>query len=578
MAMPAFAQAPSGDAKAALAAGDKAAKDKDWARAQTEYRAAYGAAPSAPSLNGLANASYELKSWAEAYEAYDEFVRTYPDAMGKSVKALAEKRMKEIDGKTGAITVLVNEAGAEVSIDDKKLGPSPVRALQRVAVGPHRVAVTKAGFGPFDKPVDVAAGAKITVDANLTREAKSGKLSVKESGGQAVRVVVDGVDVGAAPWEGEVQPGSHEVQVRSATLGSPIQRVEVDAGKVSEVTIVASSALGRVEVTTSDGLGVVYLDGKVVGEGQYAGDVPAGSHVIRVTREGFTPFEKKIELAEKQSVAESVTLRRAGQSLENVNVGEERPFYGIYGGFGLFGAFGVGGLGNSLDVSDDSCGKVLGAASCDTPGTLGAGAFGYVGFTWMPVGIELFVAGMYDTTKQTAKYAAPDPSEAVIAGPARTEEFQFHRVGGVVAIRARATYDTRHVRLTLAAGPGLSYKQFIFERSTSTDTGYHDRYVPEDGKTNPGETDTNTLHYLSPALVGDLAAHIRVTQSMAISVGALMWIETAGNDVVTQPDRTRYLVSDAAGASPVPIRTPRYDIASGAQYFIGPYIGLLFGP
>src|SRR4029078_1107034 len=118
---PAFAQpAPAGDAKASLASADKAAKANDWAKAQADYRASHAAVPSAQAINGVANASYQLKAWGEAYEAYDEFLHSYKDAMGGGARALAEKRLKELEGKTGAVTILANESGADVFVDDHK--------------------------------------------------------------------------------------------------------------------------------------------------------------------------------------------------------------------------------------------------------------------------------------------------------------------------------------------------------------------------------------------------------------------------------------------------------------------------
>lgn len=575
--MPAFAQQAPADAKASLAAADAAAKGKDWVKAQSEYRAAYAAAPSAQALNGLANASYELQAWGEAYEAYDEFVRTYPDAMGRGAKAAAEKRMKELEAKTGALTILVNEPGAEVTLDDRKLGTSPVKALHRVSTGTHRVRVSKSGFTPFEKTVEVGANAKVSVDANLTRGAKAGKIVVKEASGQPVRVVIDGVEVGAAPYEGDLAPGSHEIAVRSATLGAPTQRVEIEAGKTAEVTVTASSALGHLEINTSDGLGVIYVDGKVVGEGRFVGDLPAGSHVVRVTREGFIPYEKTFELADKQAASDTVTLRSAGQSLDAVKIEEARPFYGMYGGFGLLGGFGVGGLGSSLDAADESC-KALGALTCSTPGPVGAGLFGYVGFTWLPVGVELFLGGLFDSTNQSADYPPPDPANVSLAGPARTEKYTTIRVGGVAAIRARATLDGRLFRLSFAAGPGISYKRLAFERKTETANGYSERYVPDDGALNPGATEPNNLSYVSPAIVADLTVHYRLTQTTAVSLGLVGWLESAGNDTAAQADLTRALVSNAPGAQPIGLRTPRYELASGAQFFLGPQLGMMFGP
>ncbi len=58
-------------AKTALAAGDKAAKAKDWTTALTQYQASMDAQASAQALEGRAAAEYALKMQGEAYDSYD---------------------------------------------------------------------------------------------------------------------------------------------------------------------------------------------------------------------------------------------------------------------------------------------------------------------------------------------------------------------------------------------------------------------------------------------------------------------------------------------------------------------------
>ena len=54
------------------------------------------------------------------------------------------------------------------------------------------------------------------------------------------------------------------------------------------------------------------------------------------------------------------------------------------------GLFEPGGNGNELETS---CTQQLSATSCSTPGPVGGGLMGYVGYSWNPVGIEGFLAG-----------------------------------------------------------------------------------------------------------------------------------------------------------------------------------------
>src|SRR5262245_37283477 len=111
---PVFAQ--GGDAKAQLAEGDKAARAKEWQKARDAYDAANKAQPSADALEGVANASYQMKQDAEAYAAYSEWNKLYGDKAPKPKKAAVEARLKEIATRTGELTINVNEQGAAIQI------------------------------------------------------------------------------------------------------------------------------------------------------------------------------------------------------------------------------------------------------------------------------------------------------------------------------------------------------------------------------------------------------------------------------------------------------------------------------
>lgn len=563
-AQPAPAPAASGaaSAKASLAAADKAAKAKDWNGALAGYTAANTAQPSAAALDGIAIAHYELKHAGEAYEAYDQFLKQYANALGATKKKTAETRLKELAAQTGNVSIRVNEAGAAVTLDGNNIGTSPVAALIRVGTGPHKIGVTKEGFAPVEKAATVAPNGKEIVEIALQREAKTGHLVVKEKAGAAVRVVVDGNDVGAAPLETDLEPGPHEIIVRSSTLAAPAQKVEIIKGKTSEIEVVAVPATAHLEVTTSDRQGIIFVDGKPVAEGTYAADVAVGPHTIAVTREGFERFEKTVTLADKQTVAETVTLKRPQNTEPTATIDDDRGFNGIYGGLGVLGLFEPGGNGNELETRCSS----LGAASCDTGSPIGIGMFGFMGYAWNPLGIELFLAGMYDQATPSAKFdGVTKPGENPLATSVpRTEQFYFGRAGGVAALRARVSANTRKLRFSFAAGFGLAVKQMLFERDAQTPDGLRNAYVQKSG-----------LSYVSPALSLDGSVGFRVSGSFAILVGVMGLLETAGQDVTSPASKNEY-IGGQGQAYPIP--TPSYHLASDTQVFIGPYVGVAFGP
>jgi hypothetical protein len=411
---------------------------------------------------------------------------------------------------------------------------------------------------------NVAPDGMAVFDATLAAEATKGHVTVTASGGEALRVIVDGVDVGSTPWEGDLAPGIHQITGRSSTSMALPQDVNVTAGARATVDLVTSATAGHLQVRTSDGRGIIYIDGAVKGEGAYSGDVVPGPHTIVVTREGYERYEKPVTLAARETRAETVTLQPiVGGGGEAAAA--ERAFEGTYGGFGLMGLFGLGGQGSELETGCDA----LGAASCKTGSPVGGGAFGYLGWTWNPVGFELFLAGSADTAQQTATFDGMGKSGNLpAAAPPRDEKFTFARFGGMAAVRARASFQGRLVRGTIAGGVGVVYRQLVMKRATTeTDVPRDENYVP-DG-----------LSYVSPGVSAEGAVQIRLSPTVAIAAGLQFWAENAGGGKqVPAPTSPRFLASPNATPQAVPLDTPAYHIATGPQVFLGPFLGMQFGP
>jgi hypothetical protein len=550
------------------AAGDKAAKAKDYATALTHYQAAAQLAPGAHAQLGIADALYSLGRVPEAFDAYTEAQRSYGSKLAGADKATVAARLRELTAKTGALSIHVEEPGADVALDGKSIGTSPIAAIVRVPVGPHEVRVTKAGYLPFVGQADLQPDGKAAVDATpLAMQPTRGHVIVHAPGSEPLRVIVDGVDLGATPWEGDLPAGSHEIAGRSSTAVANPQTVNVAVGDRLSVDLVSSATAAHLQVRSSDGKGNVYVDGALKGEGSFAGDVAPGSHALVVEREGYERFEKTVVLGERETWAENVTLKPV-QAAAGPATAPDRAFEGLYGGFGFVGLFGVGGQGTDLDENCDG----LSASSCSTGQPLGGGAFGYVGWTWDPVGFELMLAASGDTLTETAHFTNTGASTASpLALPPRDEKFTFARVGGLAALRVRASTQGHLLQATIAGGVGLSYKRIFMERTTTATDGTNrsDVFSP---------TSTDGVAYLSPAITVEGALHLRVTPTVAIAVGMIMWADNASiaGSNSTPASAPRTLV--AAGQPPASIATPQYHLATGAQVVLGPFIGLQFGP
>jgi hypothetical protein len=559
------ARAQAADANAAIAAADKAAKSKDWAAALAQYDAANKAAPSADALEGLANARYQLKQDAEAWAAYDEYLKTYGAKVPKPKKAAAEARLKELEGRTGALTVASPEAGAQVFVDDKAIGTTPLAGPVRLAAGPHRIRLAKDGFGPVDQVTNVQTGAAASLEVKLEALSTKGRLSVREKAGKPIRVLVDGVDLGDAPWSGEVSVGQHDVSGRGTAFSAAPEKVTVERAKTHEVELVASSVVAPLKITTPEGKGLVYLDGKLVGEGSFSADVPAGTHHIKVTREGYDPFEQEVVLVEKQPSLVAAELKIAGK-IETLAVkAEERELAGIYGGFGLLGTVMPGGTGSSIQRDCERTPRAPNLVRCSgESGNLGAGLNGFLGYHWDPVGVELFLGAHYDQTKIARTWGDPGLGGGIGVDPARDESFTIRRIGGYAAFRMRLTLQSKKIRFTVPVGVGLSYRSMLLERrvTSAKDASIKSGYLPD------------AQSYIAPVLSIDPGVHFRLSDGLSVGAGLSVLLETPnaiGKIPTTPLDPGQRLGAEGLQTNP-------YELARDAQIYVGPYIGMMFGP
>jgi hypothetical protein len=135
-------------------------------------------------------------------------------------------------------------------------------------------------------------------------------------------------------------------------------------------------------------------------------------------------------------------------------------------------------------------------------------------------------------------------------------------------VRARATAQWEKFRGTLAGGVGLAVKDMGVQRvATATDgSGGTDKFT------------AGGAVYFGAALTAEAAVHYRVTPSIAISLGLEMLADSAsmGGSTAVGPQPGHALVTPRGQATFIP--TPQYNLASGAQVFLGPFLGMIFGP
>jgi hypothetical protein len=118
----------------------------------------------------------------------------------------------KLDPTRGYLNIDCNTEGAEVFVDSKKIGTTPIKDAIIVDPGKHTVKVKKKGYSDFAEVIPSPAGKMTEVKVELL--AVAGYLVVDTEDKEKAQVYLDGKFLGDTKFEGEIGIGPHELEVR----------------------------------------------------------------------------------------------------------------------------------------------------------------------------------------------------------------------------------------------------------------------------------------------------------------------------------------------------------------------------
>jgi hypothetical protein len=130
------------------------------------FNAAYAAYPSSKIWFNIGLANRDLGRELEAREAFRRFLDEVPNA-SREDKADVQAWLSDIEKRLGQLTITCAVAGAEISLDGKSVGRSPLRAPVWTTPGQHQLTAIQAGVSPMVEYVEVAPGVMTTVEMRL---------------------------------------------------------------------------------------------------------------------------------------------------------------------------------------------------------------------------------------------------------------------------------------------------------------------------------------------------------------------------------------------------------------------------
>jgi hypothetical protein len=222
---PPLSQSLHGEARQAYDSAKLLAENNDFAGALEEFSHAYRISKDPRLLYNMAICEKGLHHYARMKSVLEQYLKEGGGLVDTDSRSVAQDALAAIKSLVASLRVTANESGAEVFLDGRSVGTTPLAGALPVDLGPHKVAVRKAGFeGAPEQSVDAPGGTEVPVSFTLVAARHLAQLVITADA--AALVVLDGETPAQGRFDGAVAPGPHHVVV--SERGKQTYRTDLD--------------------------------------------------------------------------------------------------------------------------------------------------------------------------------------------------------------------------------------------------------------------------------------------------------------------------------------------------------------
>jgi hypothetical protein len=146
--------------------------DKKWTEAKSAFVSAFALNPTFDVAFNLGSAEFQLGEHRDAAEHLAFALRSWPLTSAVSgLRAIAQQRLDESKTFVATITVKVNVPRAEVLVDGKSVGQSPLKGEVFLSPGSHAMAALLDGYDGAKTTIQAEKGSTRTVTLDLATPA-----------------------------------------------------------------------------------------------------------------------------------------------------------------------------------------------------------------------------------------------------------------------------------------------------------------------------------------------------------------------------------------------------------------------
>ncbi len=260
---PSLAESLQGPAKTAYDSAHLLFNNGDFAGASTKYKQAYELSRDPRLLYDMALCAKSLRKYAQMRTLLQRFESEYAPKMSPDTRSAVDDALAAIRNLVGAVRVTANVDGAAVTVDGEASGATPLASPLLLDLGPHAVALARAGFEPSTQTVEVSGGGEQALAFTLKESATGGHLLVVTD--DDATVVVDGSAAGKGRFDGALAAGAHDVRVTEDGMLPYAAQIDLHAGETRTLQVSLTKASRGAPIWPWVVGGVVVAAGAAVG-------------------------------------------------------------------------------------------------------------------------------------------------------------------------------------------------------------------------------------------------------------------------------------------------------------------------
>lgn len=200
-----------------------------------------------------------------------------------------------------------SSSGAVVYIDNEYVGKAPVKS-GRLSNGVHSVKIIKNLHKEYDTKVTVTDGETVELNPSLAPNYATVRLRTADD---LAQIRINNEVKGSGTWNGQFAPGTYRVEVAKDRHVSVFETIEVKAGDELNLDIEAPAPIcGTLAISSLPSGASVYIDGVYVGKTPYyVPDALVGSHMVTVSKVGYTDWSNRVTIEEGKQTEDFITLK-----------------------------------------------------------------------------------------------------------------------------------------------------------------------------------------------------------------------------------------------------------------------------